>query len=68
MVHVNPNVVTSMGNGSNPHKTPTTQPFSFIFVAVIFSSRFCTINIILDWWVIWYEEFVVKSGVHAAAN
>jgi len=22
-------------NGSNPHKTPTTQPFSFIFVAMI---------------------------------
>jgi hypothetical protein len=21
------------GNGSNPHKKPTTQPFSFIFVA-----------------------------------
>jgi hypothetical protein len=22
-------------NGSNPHKTPTTQPFAFIFVAMI---------------------------------
>ena len=26
-------------NGSNPHKTPTTQPFSFIFVAMIFFSN-----------------------------
>jgi hypothetical protein len=25
--------------GSNPHKTPTTQPFSFIFVAMIFISN-----------------------------
>ena len=26
-------------NGSNPHKTPTTQPFSFIFAAMIFFSN-----------------------------
>jgi hypothetical protein len=39
MVHVNPDVVTSWGNSSNPHKTPTTQPFSFIFVAIIFFSN-----------------------------
>jgi hypothetical protein len=39
MVYVNPNVVISMGkwweNGLNPHKTLTTQPFSFNFVAMI---------------------------------
>jgi hypothetical protein len=39
MVLVNPNVVDfPWGNGSNPHKTPTTQPFSFIFVAMKFFS------------------------------
>jgi hypothetical protein len=36
MVHVNPNVVISMGKWLKSHKTPTTQPFSFIFVAMIF--------------------------------
>jgi hypothetical protein len=35
MVHVNSNVVISMENGSNPHKAPNTQPFSFISVAMI---------------------------------
>jgi hypothetical protein len=39
MVRVDPDVVTSWENGSNPHKTPTTQPFSFIFVAMIFFSN-----------------------------
>jgi hypothetical protein len=34
MVHVYPNVVISMENGSNHHKTPTTQPISFPFVAM----------------------------------
>ena len=63
-MHVSPNVVISTGNGSNPHKTPTTQPFSFIFVAMIFSSKK---HSRLVQWVIWYGEFVVKNGVHAAA-
>ena len=39
MVHVSPNVVISMENGSNPRNTPTTQPFSIIFVAMIFFSN-----------------------------
>jgi hypothetical protein len=39
MMHLSPNVVISTGNGSNPHKTPTNQPFSFIFVAMIFTLK-----------------------------
>ena len=53
------------GNGSNPHKTPTTQPISFIFVAMIFFSDKDCIPFKyprLVQWVIWYEEFGKKWG------
>jgi hypothetical protein len=50
------------GNGSNPHKTPTTQPFSFIFVAMIFFSNSTPLKYFrLVQWVSWYEQFVVKK-------
>ena len=69
MVH--PDVVIFMGNDSNPQKTPTTQPFSFIFVAMIF--RFIMNFTPLKYsrlvqWVSWYEQFVVKIGLHATAK
>jgi hypothetical protein len=69
MVHVKPNVVISMGKGLNPHKTPTAQPFSFIIVAVIFCYSYDKIQDHYKYSrLVQYEEFVVKSGVHAAGN
>ena len=51
-------------NGSNHHKTPTTQPFFSLLLQQINK----VIIKIFQIGVIWYEEFVVKSRVHAAAD
>jgi hypothetical protein len=56
---------------SNPHKTPTTQPFSFIFGAIIFlaNKNSNPQKNIPDWCSGWsgMNKISVKSGVHAAA-
>jgi hypothetical protein len=60
------------GNGSNPHQKTTTQPFSLIFVAMIFFSnqnstpiKISQIGAVGE--LVW-TICVVKNGLHATAN
>jgi hypothetical protein len=63
MVHVNPNVVISMGKWLKSSLNTNHSAVFFHFVAMIIGLY--TNKYIPDWcrWVIWYEEVLVKSGV-----